>query len=96
MLPPIPTENLTASDVDELTRFTRDKMLSTLTRLTESKSGQHAVLANPPPGPVEPFFIGKPSDRPVEQQIREGGAETSEATGGASATQGDGNAARRR
>lgn len=81
VLPPIPTENLDASDVDELTRFTRERMLSTLTKLTESKHGQQAVLADPPAAPKEPWFIAKPPNMPAEQQVTDGGAETVDVTG---------------
>jgi hypothetical protein len=49
VLPPIPTENLDASDVDQLTKYTRDLMLKALVKLTESPRGQQAFLANPGP-----------------------------------------------
>ena len=48
VLPPIETANLDVSDVDELVKYTRDKMLKALTMLTESESGQHAFLTDPP------------------------------------------------
>ena len=49
MLPPIPTAHLDASQVDELSQFTYDRMLDALTKLTESPSGQQAWQAVPPP-----------------------------------------------
>lgn len=81
VLPPIPTENLDASDVDELTRFTREKMLSTLTKLTESKWGQQALLTDPPAAPKEPWFIAKDPGMSADEQVVDGGAETVGATG---------------
>jgi lysophosphatidate acyltransferase len=48
VLDQIPTENLTAADVDELTRTTRDAMLSELLRLSEKVKGR------PMPVPAEP------------------------------------------
>lgn len=52
MLPPIPTANLDASDVEELTRYTRDLMLKALIKLTESAHGQQSALVSPPPKKV--------------------------------------------
>jgi hypothetical protein len=49
VLPPIPTENLDSSDVDQLTIYVRERMLHALTALTESPVGQQAFRANPPP-----------------------------------------------
>lgn len=46
VLPPIPTAHLTAADVDELTRTTREKMLDELVAITESPMGQKATKAN--------------------------------------------------
>lgn len=43
VLPPIPTDNLTPADVDELTKYTRDVMLRALITLTNSPRGQHAA-----------------------------------------------------
>lgn len=45
VLPPIPTGHLTAADVEELTRSTREKMLKELVALTESPMGQKATKA---------------------------------------------------
>ena len=45
VLPPISTAHLTASDVEELTRTTREKMLKELIALTESPMGQKATKA---------------------------------------------------
>ena len=44
VLPPIPTSHLNASDVETLTRTTREKMLKELITLTESPMGQKATL----------------------------------------------------
>lgn len=49
VLPPIPTDNLTAADVDQLTQYTRDLMLKALIKLTESPRGQQSALAKPGP-----------------------------------------------
>ena len=46
VLPPIPTAHLTAADVEELTRTTREKMLKELVALTESPMGQKAAKAD--------------------------------------------------
>ena len=46
VLPPIPTANLTAADVEELTRTTREKMLQELVALTASPMGQKATKAS--------------------------------------------------
>lgn len=43
VLPPIPTAHLTAADVEELTRTTREKMLKELVALTQSPMGQKAT-----------------------------------------------------
>ena len=43
VLPPIPTKSLTAADVDDLTRTTRDAMLNALISVTESPMGQKAT-----------------------------------------------------
>lgn len=43
VLPPIPTKSLTAADVDDLTRTTRDAMLNALISVTESPLGQKAT-----------------------------------------------------
>lgn len=43
VLPPIPTKSLTAADVDDLTRTTRDAMLDALVSVTESPVGQKAT-----------------------------------------------------
>ncbi|KAL9074728.1 MAG: hypothetical protein Q9161_002097 [Pseudevernia consocians] len=45
VLPPIPTAHLTAADVEELTRTTREKMLKELVALTQSPMGQKATKA---------------------------------------------------
>lgn len=45
VLPPIPTTHLTAADVEELTRTTRETMLKELVALTESPLGQKATRA---------------------------------------------------
>ena len=44
VLPPISTKVLTVADVEELTRTTREAMLSALISLTESPMGQKATL----------------------------------------------------
>ena len=44
VLPPIPTRGLTAADVDNLTKTTRDKMLSELVELTELARGQAVAV----------------------------------------------------
>ena len=49
VLPPIPTDNLDASDVDQLTNYTRELMLKALMKLTESPQGQQAFKAKPGP-----------------------------------------------
>ena len=49
VLPPIPTENLDASDVDQLVTYTRELMLKTLIKLSESPQGQQAWKADPGP-----------------------------------------------
>ena len=41
---PIPTNGLTAADVEELTRTTRELMLKELTRLTEETRGKTSNL----------------------------------------------------
>ena len=46
VLPPIPTAHLTAADVEELTRTTREKMLKELVALSESPLGQRAAMAS--------------------------------------------------
>ena len=46
VLPPIPTNNLTGEDVEELTSFTRETMLRALTKLTETPPGQRAFRPN--------------------------------------------------
>ena len=62
MLPPIPTDNFDAGDVERLTRYTRDLMLKAVLKLTESARGQQAFRASP--GPLE---IGMPVESvPVE------------------------------
>ena len=45
VLPPVSTQGLTAADVDELTRTTREKMLEALVALTETPMGQKAAKA---------------------------------------------------
>lgn len=45
VLPPISTAHLTAADVEELTRTTREKMLKALVAITESPLGQKATKA---------------------------------------------------
>ena len=45
VLPPISTAHLTAADVEELTRTTREKMLKALIAITESPLGQKATKA---------------------------------------------------
>ena len=45
VLPPIPTAHLTAADVEELTRTTRETMLKELVALTASPMGQKATRA---------------------------------------------------
>ena len=49
VLPPIPTGNLDVSDVDALTNYTRELMLKTLIKLTESPQGQQSFKAEPGP-----------------------------------------------
>ncbi len=46
VLPPIPTARLEAADVEDLTRTTRETMLTELVKLTESPLGQKATKAN--------------------------------------------------
>jgi hypothetical protein len=46
VLPPIPTAHLTAADVEELTRNTRETMLTELVKVTESPLGQKATKAH--------------------------------------------------
>lgn len=46
VLPPIPTAHLTAADVEDLTRTTREKMLKELVTLSESPMGQRAAKAS--------------------------------------------------
>ncbi len=46
VLPPISTKKLTAADVDDLTRNTREIMLTALISLTESPMGQKATTVN--------------------------------------------------
>ena len=46
VLPPIPTAHLTAADVEELTRTTREKMLKELVSLSESPMGRKAAKAS--------------------------------------------------
>jgi len=43
VLPPIPTTGLTAADVDDLTRRTRELMLQELVKLTEEERGREAL-----------------------------------------------------
>lgn len=43
VLPPISTAHLTAADVEELARTTREKMLTELVALTKSPMGQKAT-----------------------------------------------------
>ncbi|KAL8740247.1 MAG: hypothetical protein Q9190_007026 [Brigantiaea leucoxantha] len=45
VLPPIPTKGLTASDVDHLTRTTREKMLDALIALGDTPEGKEAARA---------------------------------------------------
>lgn len=45
VLKPISTQGLTAADVEELTRTTREKMLAELIALTETPLGQKAARA---------------------------------------------------
>lgn len=45
VLKPIPTAHLTAADVEELTRSTREIMLKELVAITESPLGQKATKA---------------------------------------------------
>jgi hypothetical protein len=40
VLPPIPTKNLTAADVDDLAKRTREAMLEELVRITERARGE--------------------------------------------------------
>jgi len=56
-------------------------MLNALAKLTQSKSGQQAFLADPPHGPKEPWFIPKPPDLPARHQTAKDGSGTVEATG---------------
>lgn len=44
MLDPIPTTGLTAADVDELVRTTRDRMLEELVALTEKAQGRAIAM----------------------------------------------------
>ena len=53
VLPPIPTAHLTAADVEELTRTTREKMLKELVSLSESPMGRKAAMASVEPGEEE-------------------------------------------
>lgn len=46
VLPPISTAHLTAADVEELTRTTRETMLTELVKVTESPLGQKATKAH--------------------------------------------------
>lgn len=85
VLPPIPTENLEPSDVDELTRYTRDKMLAALTKLTLSKSGEQAFLVDPSKGSQGPTHQPVPNDG-QETGVIDGDAETSDATSSAFAS----------
>ncbi len=47
MLPPIPTDNLTPADVEDLTRRTREFMLEELVKLTERTRGQKITTSSP-------------------------------------------------
>ncbi|KAL9100415.1 MAG: hypothetical protein Q9163_004213 [Psora crenata] len=49
VLPPIPTQGLTAADVDQLTRDTRELMAKELIHVTNSPLGRKATHANPTP-----------------------------------------------
>ncbi len=45
VLPPIPTEKLTAADVDDLVKTTRERMLEELIKLTELARGQGIAMS---------------------------------------------------
>lgn len=47
VLDPIPTKNLTAADVDELARNTREVMLKELVALTEKAQGRRIAMPVP-------------------------------------------------
>lgn len=47
VLPPISTKSLTAADVDDLTRSTRERMLAEIVSLSESPINQKAGHARP-------------------------------------------------
>lgn len=61
VLPPIPTSHLTAADVDDLTRTTRDLMLKELVELTESPLGQKATKATVEAGEDDLAMLATPS-----------------------------------
>ena len=61
MLPPISTAHLTAADVEELTRTTREKMLKELTAITESPMGQKATRAYVEVGEEDSARLATPS-----------------------------------
>lgn len=63
MLDPIPTDNLTAADVDELTRTTREAMLAELLRLSEKVKGR------PMPVPAEMNGKSKATASGVETTV---------------------------
>lgn len=67
VLPPIDTSNLEASDVDQLVKYTRDKMLRALELLTNSARGQQAFLAVPPK--LEPRYIEEPVTEEVTAEV---------------------------
>lgn len=63
VLDPIPTDNLTAADVDELTRTTREAMLAELLRLSEKVKGR------PMPVPAEMNGKSKATASGVETTV---------------------------
>lgn len=60
VLPPIPTAHLTVTDVEELTRTTRDLMLTELIALTESPMGQKAAKAEVSQGEEDLAMLATP------------------------------------
>ncbi|KAL6870091.1 1-acylglycerol-3-phosphate O-acyltransferase [Amphichorda felina] len=58
VLEPIPTEGLTAADVDELTRTTREKMLKELVALSEKAQGRPMAMPADSNGPSKATTSG--------------------------------------
>jgi len=58
VLDPIPTEGLTAADVDELTRSTRSTMLRELVTLSEKAQGRPMAMPADSNAPAEATASG--------------------------------------